>query len=440
MRRLISLLRTWGTYTVMVAVYALVRYWANAGHSPARFPDSLGYQTVRFFGTSERLWAVPFLYSLAHNDFQRVVLQIAVGVAAWAYLAWVLASVSRFRVSAMTVVFVVGLTPQVIRYDLAILSESLGISLAVVAVATTVHLSRTRSQTVRFAWCTSVVLVGFTRPIHLLVIFTITLYYVATYLLSRRNRRKASTIAFGLLSVWGVMQLQGNQSESTLNFYTILQQRICADSSQYAWFTARGMPDIPGVCNARGYAYAFEMKNTVGEILQLPEGQQPLKSMIVGDVELATWVRDHGWNTYLQYVFAHPGTVVTLLRKHATHTLDATSQQFLPTDSRTVLPYQLVNPWWLWATLGVACSVMGARHSRLIRMLTASAGLLAVVYTGTLLTSAVEIQRHAATSSVLLRVLVLVSIAAATAGPTLTRSDESFDEHGASSSRGTQKI
>ena len=442
MRRLISLLRTSGVFVVLVALYAAVRFWAVLDRSPARFPDSLGYQTVRFFGVNERLWAIPFLYSLVHGDPQRVVQQIVIGIVAWAYLAWILSTLSIIRVPIAMAVLLVGLTPQVIRYDLAMLSESLGISLAVFAVAATIHMQRNKSRTLRVAWFVSIVLVGFTRPMHLVLIFLLAGYYVGTYLLSGRRRRKAAAITFGILSVWAVMQLRGNQSESTLNFYTVLQRRICADTQQHAWFVAHGMPDVSGLCDARGYAYAFEMKNTVGEILQLPQGQQPLKSMVVGDVEMATWVRHHGWSTYTQFVISHPHVVFSVLRHHVSDTLDPPSQRFLPTDSRTLLPHQVLNPWWLWATvavLGLGVTLFTHRDRGLIRTLGACTALVFIVYVGSLLASAVEPERHAATSAVMLRVLTLSFLAAATRTKGPRALDESSDALSASSSRGTSR-
>lgn len=440
MRRLISLLRTSATFAILVALYAVARWWSTTGHSPARFPDSLGYHTVRFFGVNERLWAVPFVYSFMHSDPQRVMLQVMVGVVAWAYLAWVLAAVTRFHATAMVVVFLVGLAPQVIRYDLAILSESLGISFSVFAIAASIHLTRSRSRLVGAAWLISVVLVSFTRPTHLVVIFLIAGYSLSVYLFSRRQRRNTAAITFGLLSVWAVMQLRGNQSESTLNFYTLLQKRICVDAEQYTWFTTHGMPDIPGLCAARGYAYAFEMKNTVGEILQLPEGQQPLQTMVVGDIAMATWVRDHAWSVYTQYILSHPSSITSALQHNASHTLDTASQEFLPTNARTVLPFQILNPWWLWFAVGAAAATVAAfttRNKRILRTLCITAVFVFIVYVSSLLASAVELQRHAATASVLLRVLTLSFVALATGKSAPITPDESFGERGASYSRGT---
>ncbi len=430
MRRLISLLRTSIFFFIASAVYIGLRMWAISGHSPARYPDSIGYEHLHFFGTNERLWAVPLLYALVRSDVMRVYLHVVLGTVCWTYLAWSISHKCNLRKTFFVAVLLLGLTPMVIRFDIAILSESLGISFAVATIAATIHLLHSRQIVVKWIWTLCLLFTSFTRPVHLLLIFLLATYYVGAYVISRGRRKKVAAIGFSILSVWGLMQLQGNKAESTLNFYTVLQRRICKDPQAYTWFTKHGMPDIPELCNAKGYAYAYDLKNTVGEILQLPEGQQPLRSMVIGDIAMATWVRDRGWSTYTQFAVSHPSTMWSILTHDGVDAIASTDTS-LPANTRSLLPSTITQPWWMWSVVYLVAATFGLFRKN-FRTFTARISLAAasvfVIFSVSIWTSAIEMQRHSITSSVMLRVLTLAAVASVFAASRATKVDESVDE------------
>ncbi|MEY4633405.1 MAG: hypothetical protein RLZ18_777, partial [Actinomycetota bacterium] len=192
MRRSTSLLRIGAFYVLAICVYSTVRFMSVAGETAVRFPDSLGYERVTFIGANERFWSVPLFFSLVKTSHQRVLLHVVVGIIAWSYLAWQIGLLARWRKNMIAAVFLIGLTPQVTHFDLAILSESLGISFAVASVAATLHLVHSRSRWATGLWLLFTTLMVFTRPTHLVVLFACAIYCIAAYVLSRRHKRKIS--------------------------------------------------------------------------------------------------------------------------------------------------------------------------------------------------------------------------------------------------------
>ncbi|MEI8286613.1 MAG: hypothetical protein WCG15_04875 [Actinomycetes bacterium] len=417
MRRLNLLLSTPVFYVVSLVAYALARWSASVGHAPAHFPDSLGYEHVHFIGINERFWAVPLVYSVIHSDAHRVIAQVVIGICAWAYLAQRISVITRFRRISISAVLVVGLSPQVIHFDSAILSESLGISFAVGAVASSLHLSQSPTRLVKILWLALVTLTAFTRPTHLILIAAGAIYCGGAYLLSGRKRRKASALILTALSLWGFMQLSGNDSVSNLNFYTVLQRRICIEDSAYNWFIAHNMPDVSGLCSAHGYGRATQLDSDIRSIVQLPLEQMPPMSMVAGGVVLAEWVRDHGWSTYAQYIATHPTKAIQVIQSKTAKTLSPADETFLPTHSSSPIPHQLFDPWWAWSLIaiaGLAISWLSRANVRLVRAVTATSVVALLVFASTILTSAIEYERHGITTAVILRVLALTAVALAT--------------------------
>ena len=430
MRRLSSLLPTPVFFFLCVSSYTIARFFVVSGKTPALLPDSIGYEILHFWGSNTRLWSVPFLYGLIDLNDNRVLAQSIIGCLAWIYFAYVLQAKSRFPRMMMTAVFLVGLTPQVVRFDIAILSESLGISLVVASVAATIHFVRHRNALMWLAFTAIITLTAFVRPTHLFVLFIPALFFTARYVITRRKTPVFPAILFLLLSLWGVQQLRGNAPTSNLNFYTILQQRIIKSDAEYKWFVDNGMPDIPGVRDSKSYTFDYLLDENVATIVQLPIGQQPPIIIANGGVSLAEWVRDHGWNTYFEFLREHPAHVAKQVNRLVPPTMSPGNDKFLLLDSRTVMPRMLFGPWWLWLGLFTVCwlwSILTSSQRREAYALGAMFLTGVIVFLTVILCSAVEIQRHATSVAVLLRLLALSAVALATTNRSTTRG-ESADE------------
>lgn len=429
MRRLSSLLSTPIFFFLCVSSYTVARFLVTSGKTPMPFPDSIGYETLRFFGENDRFWSVPLAYSFTDVSQQRVLIQSMAGCLAWIYFAYVVQSRTRYPRILMATIFLVGLTPQVVRYDIALLSESLGMSFTVAAVASAIQLSRHRNNATWMIFVASVTLLGFTRPTHLVVVFVCAAIFLGRYIVHRRKTSAISVVVFLVLSLWGVNLLNGNAPTSNLNFYTILQQRIIKNDAEYKWFVDNGMPDIPGVRESRTYTFDYLLDKNVAEIVQLPEGQQPPIIIANGGVSLAEWVRDHGWSTYASFLIVHPAHVAKAVNRLVPPALNPGNDNFLIIDARTVTPRWLFGPWWMWIGLyGVSLTwaFLFLRQRREVVVLALMGATGIAVFLVVILCSAVEIQRHATSVAVLTRVLALATIGVATAKRTTTL-DESAD-------------
>lgn len=419
MRRLLPTSRLALPSWLVFIVYLVWRSASSLGKPVARFPDSEGYQILHFIGSNDRFWAVPFVFNLVSADDMRVIAHIVIGSVAWVWLANVLARDSRYPTAIRLLTLAVGLSPQVVRYDLAILSESLGISFAVMTMAASLTIVRTRTFVTQLLWVTVMTLCVMTRPTHLIVVAVLLISMLMLSALRRQPLIRPATLVMLTVALWGGIQLSGNSPTGTLNFYTVLAERVMPDDDRYAWFVANGMPDIPGVREVSGYDFAGDLPTEVATIVALPVGQQPPSLMRAGGIELATWVVADGWNTYTQYLGSHKAETWQRIKHFARYTLGPTNDDFLPLANRQSFPRQLFGAWMPWGVAGtlaiIGASVISRRQQQLYVVVLASASTF-LVYSATVLTSGIEHQRHAVTAAVMIRVVALAAIAVATSG------------------------
>lgn len=216
-----------------IVIAFFTRASASLGRPITRFPDSLGYETFHLFGSIDRFWPIPFLYSLVTTDTGRVLLHVVVGSCAWSWCALVLSRRSNYPRAVLTAVLLLGLSPQVVRYDLAILSESLGLSFMVLAVTATVDLLRRRSPLSLGIWLVAVSLCAHTRPAQLFVLVVALAIPIVKFVGNRGRQITISTAVLVFVLLAGFLQLRGNATTSALNFYTVLQERIMPDDSRF---------------------------------------------------------------------------------------------------------------------------------------------------------------------------------------------------------------
>ena len=401
-------------FPVVALAYAMLRITVVVGQPAGRFPDTAGWLTLTWWGDNTRFWPVPFIFTLAASDGVRIATQVAIGIVAWVFFAATLARLSRFPRTMGYLTLLIGLTPQVVRWDLAILSESLSISFAVVTMATTLRLiTRTGGF---LPWIASVCLFGLTRPSHLIVIFACAVVGVIAVVQSRGARLLIPSIVFVAASVWGWALLEGNRATSYLNMYTVLSERIMPHDERYQWFVAEGMPDVAGAREAAGYDLANQLPDDVRRIVGLPLDQQPPSLMRVGGVELATWVRNRGLETYTRYVLTHPDDTINRMLDLADATMQPANDDFLPLESRAVVPRVLFVTWQFAVAIGAVSLVIAAMRAgggRTALGMTAVALMIVALYGLSILYSGIEHPRHASTVAVAVRVWALGTLALA---------------------------
>jgi len=321
------------------------------------------------------------------------VVQVILGMSAWIFLASVLSSLTRYGRTAFALTLVLGLSPQVIRYDVAMLSESLSITFAVTAVAATLYRLRTKSMLSAVIWCTALTMSALSRPTHLIVVAVCLLPSFITFVRSRGRKVTLTMVALLTLFMAGIVSLRTTSHVSLLNMYTVVSSRVLSDENRFSWFVERGMPNIPNMRSATGYDYAGDLPPDVAAVVQLPVDQQPPQLMRVGGVELATWLKDNGWRTLAQYLITHPTDALS----HASPCA-ALIAGLVQRQARSMA---LLIAGFLFATWSI--------------------------YFVTVHTSGIEHVRHATTVSTMIRVLGLVSLVALLPEK---RTTASLDEHG----------
>ena len=413
MRRLNSLLRNPHFSVVLSVMYVLTRVSAIVGQPIGVFPDSPSYLRLSFTGDAERMWPVPAVFSALQSDSMRILANIAIGSAIWIFMAFTLARQSRYPRAVFAVVLLLGLSPQVIRYDLALLSESLGISFAIFLVVSSIRIAKERTTPNLVMWIVAFVLCVMTRPTHLIIVAICVLVSTAVFVQSRGKRAVFATPALILILVWGYATVNNNRSVSNLNMYTVLMDQILRDDTQYNWFVQHGMPDIAGIRTIEGYDYAGTLPLELVDIIELSPDQAPPAIIRHGGSELATWVKDHGWSTYVRWIASHPSDAVQIVTQRADFTLSPSNDDFLPLSAKTVIPRWIFGSWLIWCTLG--CGAIGLL---LLQPATRKTGKTLVlmslttcaVFAASVTTSGIEHQRHSVTVAAIIRVLALCAI------------------------------
>ncbi|NBU16091.1 MAG: hypothetical protein EBS48_03595 [Actinobacteria bacterium] len=402
----------------VAGAYAVLRATAVVGLPAARFPDSTGYLTLDLSTPIARPLPVPLVYVLAATDTARVAVQVILGIAAWVWLARELSEGSRRPGTVRWMTAVVGLTPQVIRFDQAILAESLTITAGVALVAATVRTARSgKAPTASAGWVAAFVVFAMVRPHHMLVLFAVAATVTARSLAARRSPGVLGAVML-LVAVLGLQQLRSNTPTSNLNLYTILTERVVTDPAATRWFVSNGMPAVDLFDNPLTYDTPDLLAPELLAVLDLPEGQMPPRLMRLGGMPLAQWVRDDGWTTYARWIATHPSDNLSRLVDLVGPTLDVADDGFLPLDSRTVVPRVFFVPTAVSAIIALAGATVSVLRRRRRDAAVPFAVLLGAfsLYAIAMTTSGIEHPRHAAVAAVLVRLAALVGAAQLLAG------------------------
>lgn len=431
MPRLLSLWRNPSGARILLAVYAIVRATSSVGQPIATFGDTRGYESLSFFGNNHRMWPVSLIYFVVHDNAMRVVAQVLIGCVAWGWCAIVLARHSRYPRGVMIAVLTMGLTPQIIRYDLAILSESLTISFVVLLITASINLASQRNSRTISLWLLTLLVCGMARPTHLIIIWACTAF--ALFHILRKNSVRNIGLCFVLLlmSLWGYTLFRTDHGYSRLNFYTVLADQIMSNDARYQWFVQHGMPDIPVLRTSLSYDYVDNVDPALLALVELPVGQPPPAMIRVGGTQFANWVISDGWSTYGKYVLSHKSESLSRIRALSDPTLSPINDDFLPINTRFSFARTLFGDWKTWAGLGLAAitsMLIRVSRRRQFFALCAMSSFTLVVYCINLLASGIEHPRHASAAAVAIRVLALSAVVLALPGRRSAIPVDEFDD------------
>ena len=133
-----------------IIFFLLIFFWLGLTfnyltHSPMSFPDTAGYISNPNFldehfslsGNAQRGWPTVLLYWIAKNDNFRVLLQLIIYGISWSLLinAWLKNKNQKYKILAGSLMVVLALTPRFSQWNMMLISESLSMSLIILAFA-----------------------------------------------------------------------------------------------------------------------------------------------------------------------------------------------------------------------------------------------------------------------------------------------------------------
>ena len=282
----------------ILGVFVVLRLWATLGSPITAYPDSPSYFDFRLWG-GVRFPVVTAIYALVGDHRAVVTLQAILGAVCWslaAVIAGALVVPRGIRYGFQVALLLLGLTLPMTRFDNALLSESLSISISVVLAALFLRLvcrPSTRLALVAFGVAALWALIRQNNAQLLLI------GAVAVLVLGLRgaHRRLAALLAGGfvLLALVGVLLASSNNQIEQYNTAQLLDRRIVHDPARNAWFREHGMPNAE-----KALARQRELTPDIDSAIALQY-----------DPIFGAWLLDHGPGTYFRFLVTHPGYVVS---------------------------------------------------------------------------------------------------------------------------------
>lgn len=262
----------WSLLMMLASAFALSRLSALDWRFPIRLYDSMTYNfpsldLVDLAGRAPRTWPIPLLYSLVRTDGQRLVVQLALGAAAWSALAVAVGRTVRHRTLATAIalaIFTLGLSAPVVSWDGLIMPESLGITLSVGLTASLVWLWGRASKAAAIIGGVIAGLLAISRPGMAPVVGLIGLCILIRAIRRGSKAEVAATLLILSSIIWLVICLprQGraywnfeNEVHGAVSapydsdaFASVLYGRLLDDPSTARWLDAHGAPPLePGM-------------------------------------------------------------------------------------------------------------------------------------------------------------------------------------------------
>lgn len=299
---------------------ALVFTWL--GRPTRRWPDTPSYLHVDFLGHTGRLWTVPLVFDLAGRDSVRTAVQLGIATLCWGLCAVVLRrSVANVVVGWVLFATVVGLAVSrtVAQWHRVILSESITISLTVLALAVWVRAMQARSARWWTAAAAVTVLWTFARQVNVPVTAMVAVAVAsAAWWMTRKRVALAVAGVLVAATAWAAFDTAQSTELRRFNASEIVADRVLRSPSAASYFTARGMPVTD---EERLLAGTFRRTETI--------------DVFLGDRRLQSWIDRRFNSTYASYLITHPKPLVAAPLSHALTFLGSRAQYAKP---RAILP------------------------------------------------------------------------------------------------------
>jgi hypothetical protein len=271
-------------------VYVALRLILSSAHAAAVTADSTEY--LNGLALRMRPPVLPFLYAVLGENVRRItVMQGAVGALCWLALAVVarqLVDSPRAKDAMSLAILLVGLCDAVARWDSAVLSESLSISLGALVLAFLVQVVHSDDRRWVYAFVAAAATWAFTRELNAgFLLFGALVWLVWPH---RRPRLRLFAAALVLPAILA-LSLVGTNGTRTAPLYDVIGIRVLNDQRMTDYFEAHGMPK--------------EVERLRGRYSDAYDPHDPFRT----SPDLARfrrWAADHGRSTLLRYIATHP--------------------------------------------------------------------------------------------------------------------------------------
>lgn len=385
--------------------------------------DSLIYLT----GAKAPIWSAsflkspPFLFTLLAKLCLRnlraiVIVQSAIAVGAWLFLAATLASKLRapaVRGLAFVFILFLGLSPPILLWNATIATESLSVSVLCIAIATWIRLADGAGRGGFIAFVVALVALALTRDTNAYVLLVVGAIAVVVAAVRRDVRwRGLAVAAVCVVTGLGTIAASNHAGRWFDPLNETISLRLLSSPEATRYLVAHGMPLDANVRRLNApHMYPF-LRN---DLHSAPKY-----------AAYRNWVRARGRTTYVTFLLTHPGSdlsgpfkdrdrlLAPELRDYGWLSYDEPRGPFTIAGSLGFPGSPVLVEVWI-GLAAIAAGALARRRDR--RSLLTAAALLALVIVPHYLVvwhgDALEIDRHSLGAAVQLRIVLWVITALA---------------------------
>jgi hypothetical protein len=346
--------RGWLIPAMLIGLYVLARIVILIKSKPFVAYDTSSYaptspvEVFSFTGHAPRPWGVPLLFTIMPSNEARAAADWFFGTVAWACLAralWITLRSRVVRIIGVLAVLGLALTPQVVVWDFAILSESLSISLGVLALGLLMIWAKTRSTAALVGMTVTAFWWIFTRQ-DVLTMAALLILALGLYIWRNKSLRKAA-VAAALVLILGIgwhaailPTIDKSYSGWWLNGYDLtdatflyrLRLVVLKDPQmRSAYWNEFSMPHCaPAEQVAKGTAWHVSLFSA--SIRECPE--------------LLAWMDQNASSVAYKYALSHPGHFAVATVKVAPEALAGPLRGQYQTKVQKAMPWTASRVLW----------------------------------------------------------------------------------------------
>ncbi len=322
--RISGLLKTQALWAVLVVVIAVV--WGMPPQDKAEiWPDSASYLGM----STQRMPVFPLIAGLLGYGVVFVWFHFLLSVAAWCWLGWVIARAVGVLIGAC-----IAVSGPIIMWNLAVLSESICLSLLVALLAATVLLFRHWSWWRFGVWSLLALLFALTRTSNMFLLPFLAIPFIATNKKQLMCVLLAAVVVFTIADTYSRNRGKSLRHVSLVNVYTA---RLLRNDNSRQFLNDRGMPLTP------------EMEQFVNKT-----GRINARELFYTCPDFAEWFGEKGTSTYYLWLLTQPqnySAPAVALEMN----LDFLNLQYAERTQIRSLSYfmlyfydKFLAPWWIW--------------------------------------------------------------------------------------------